>query len=105
MRLPCEIAVKKILPTVRALIAYTLVHDYELSIYSAAKLMDLTPAAISNYVTGRRGAKYRELIESDPELKDIIARIAEKLVEKGATEEVYSDICKACTLLRNKCLS
>ncbi len=105
MRLPCEIAVKKILPTVRALIAYILVHDYKLSIYSTAKLMDLTPAAISNYVSGRRGAKYRELIESDPELKEIITRIARKLVEKGATEEVYSDICRACTLLRNKCPS
>ena len=103
MRLPCEIAVKKILPTVRALIAYILVHDYKLSIYSTAKLMDLTPAAISNYVSGGRGAKYRELIESDPELREIITRIARKLVEKGATEEVYSDICRACTLLRSKC--
>ena len=100
MRLPCEEAVRKIIPTIRALIAYTLVKEYKLSIYSTAKLMGITPAAVSNYVSGRRGKKYQEIIESKTKIKEIIRNIADKLVRGATMEEVIKEICHACAVLR-----
>jgi len=100
MRLPCEEAVKKIIPTIRALTAYILIKEYGLSIYSAAKLMGITPAAVSNYVSGRRGKKYQEIIESKPKIKEIIRNIANKLVKGATMEEVIKEVCHACAVLR-----
>lgn len=101
MHLPCEVAVKKILPTIRALTAYILVKEYGLSIYSTAKLMGITPAAVSNYVSGRRGRKYQQIIERDPKVREIIRRIADKLIKGAQTEEIVKEVCNACATLRH----
>ncbi len=100
MQLPCEVAVRKILPTIRALTAYILVKEYKLSIYATAKLMGITPAAVSNYVSGRRGRKYLEMIERNQQVKALIKKIAEKLVKGAPPNEVSKEICNACATLR-----
>lgn len=61
-RQPCEVAAKEIMPSIRASIAYVLVNEFKLSKYEAAKLLGLTPAAVSNYVQGKRGGKYMNKI-------------------------------------------
>ncbi len=100
---PCEIAVKKYVPSIRASLATILVRDYGLSIYRTAKILQLTPAAVSNYLLKRRGSDYVDIILGDKELYGIISRIAEKLISDNidmATMSAY--ICYVCRKLRER---
>ncbi len=100
---PCEIAVRKYIPSIRASIAVVLVKEYGLSAYRAAKVLRLTPAAISNYLLGRRGKEYIDFILSDDELKSIVMKIAEILIsEPNMPPEVTRMICEICLKLRSK---
>ncbi len=105
IELPCEHATKAIIPSIRAVIARVLVEDMKVSRYMAAKLLDVTPAAITNYLNKRRGDKYIKRIESDEKLYSQIRDIARKLVEaKGLrTLDVYLEykntVCRICHTL------
>ncbi len=100
---PCEVAVRKYVPSIRAAIAIVLVRDYGLSIYRAAKILGLTPAAISNYILGRRGSSYTDIILRDEELYELLNSIARKFVSGDYDErELPRQICTACVKLREK---
>ncbi len=64
---PCEIAAKEVMPSIRASIAYILTNEMKLSKYEVAKLLGITPAAISNYIEKKRGGKFIDEILNDPE--------------------------------------
>lgn len=105
--MPCEVISKNLLPAIRAALAVTLVRNYKLSGYEAAKMLDLTPAAISNYLAGRRGNKYLNYIMSDEETLRAIDSLARKLVNSGAkaTDDVVRATCELCRKLRSKATS
>jgi len=100
---PCEIAVKKYVPSIRASIATILVKVYGLSIYRTAKILRITPAAVSNYLLKRRGGDYVELILNDKELYEMVAKIAENLVSESIDRQSMAmHICQVCRKLREK---
>jgi predicted transcriptional regulator len=100
---PCEIAVKKYVPSIRASIAIVMVKYYGLSIYRAAKLLNLTPAAVSNYLLKRRGSDYVDFILNDRELYEAVRELAGKIVEGDiGNEEVSAKLCEICRKLREK---
>jgi predicted transcriptional regulator len=100
---PCEIAVKKYVPSIRASIAIVMVKYYGLSIYRAAKLLNLTPAAVSNYLLKRRGSDYVDLILGDKELQEAVIDLAGRIVD-GSIDgaEVSAKLCEICRKLRER---
>ncbi|ABM80773.1 transcriptional regulator [Hyperthermus butylicus] len=100
---PCEVAVKKYVPSIRASIAIVLVRDYGLSIYKAAKLLRLTPAAISNYLLRRRGSDYIDTILNDEQLYQHIFKLAERVVSGNIdNREISNEMCNLCRELRKR---
>ncbi len=100
---PCEIAVRKYVPSIRASIATILVKVYGLSIYRTAKILHITPAAVSNYLLKRRGGDYVDLILKDEELYKLVSKIAENLISENIDKQSMSMyICQVCRKLREK---
>ncbi|MCW4051581.1 MAG: transcriptional regulator, partial [Candidatus Bathyarchaeota archaeon] len=56
MNLPCEIAVKSVVPAIRALLARELVENYKLKQTEAAELLAITQTAVSKYTHHVRGS-------------------------------------------------
>ncbi len=53
-RPPCEWRIRDVLPLIRASISSILLNEYGFSIYQAAKVLEVTPAAVSNYKSAKR---------------------------------------------------
>jgi dihydroorotase len=63
----------------------------------AARLLDMTPSAISQYRTGKRG--YRIVFEG--EVKESLNRLAQDL-HAGRVDDLASRICAICTQIREE---
>ena len=96
--LPCEVAAKSIIPSIRAAVAKLLVEEYGMPRYKAAKLLNMTPAAITNYLEGRRGARYLDRILRDERLMRYVRRLSEMLARGAEDEEEYQIlVCSICS--------
>ena len=94
MKIPCEIVAKDILPMIRRELSIELVSTHEISQADVAKLLDLTDAAISQYVRKKRGGseEYRKL----PQYKDFHDELVKSanIVAKGG--DTTSELCRLC---------
>jgi len=102
--LPCEYSVKEILPAIRALVAEKLVEEKNLSIYKAADLMGLTPAAVENYLKKRRGTGVKELLKNDKEFMDFLDSFSNKVAKKdnSSLSSYYCILCAEGKKVLNK---
>ncbi len=96
MRSPCEEVVWEILPGIRATIAQELVKR-GVSQRDISKLMNITPAAVSQYVSGKRG--YSIVFRDD--IRYEISRLAEDLMN-GGVEDLTERICEICKRARGQ---
>jgi predicted transcriptional regulator len=96
VKLPCQEVVWDLLPAIRASLAAALVRKGH-SQLQAARLLDMAPAAISQYLSGKRG--YR--IEFDDDLKAEIERAADEIAA-GDTETVPARLCSICRSIRER---
>lgn len=96
MKLPCQKIVWDVLPGIRAAIAEELI-NCGVSQLEAARLLDMAPSAISQYLSGKRG--YRIVFED--EIREAIVKIALDLSE-GREDDLPSRICGICSLLREE---
>ncbi len=94
MKLPCQTIVWDVLPAIRAAIAEELV-NLGVSQQETARLLDMAPSAISQYLSKKRG--YR--IEFEDDVKTAIRSIAQDL-SNGEVENISHRICGICTMLR-----
>ena len=94
MEAPCQKVVWDILPAIRAAIAVELV-KCGVSQVEAARMLEIAPSAVSQYLSGKRG--YR--IEFENEVKRSIEQLAEDLKEKKQVNLVKR-ICTICRQLR-----
>jgi predicted transcriptional regulator len=94
METPCQKIVWDVLPAIRAAIAVELVRC-GVSQVQAARMLEIAPSAVSQYLSGKRG--YR--IEFDDEVKKSIARLAQDLIDKKQIN-VVERICGICRQLR-----
>ncbi len=85
----CEIAVKEILPSIRALLAKELSKKYTQK--QIAEVLGTTQPAISRYLKQARGKKAKELLKK-PNTKRVIKAAAEKII-KGKKVN-YCELCK-----------
>lgn len=101
MLLPCEIAVKSLLPPTRAAIAKELMTKHGFKQVEAAKLLGVSQPAISLYHRKIRGKALD--LENDREIKKLIESFADSLAEKHLTQkEFILKFCEICRTARAK---
>ena len=103
MKPPCVIVVKHILPAIRVLVMKELIEKYGIRKIDASAKMELTPAAITQYLKGERGATFlNEILQSEETVKKV-SRLAENLARNGAPiESVIEQLCEICATVRSE---
>lgn len=100
MILPYEMVYKTAIPTLRAMIARRLIEDYGLMQEEVAKKLEITQAAVSYYIKGKR-AMILKLDDVD-EIKSMTNEIADLLFQgKISRREFRLRITEACDLIRD----
>ena len=94
MKLPCESAVWETLPSIRAAVAKELV-DRGLSQKEVSQLLKISPPAVSQYVSKKRGYS----IAFSEEVNQAITRLADDMVGSDAFDPT-DKICEICRMLR-----
>lgn len=95
MIFPCEKAVWYYLPQIRADLAKELVKT-GMTQSSAAKMLGVTPAAVSQYLHKKRGGQNIKSRVYKQEIRNAV----DKLREGAASQELYSIVCKCCQILK-----
>ncbi|MCD6323746.1 MAG: hypothetical protein J7L55_01385 [Desulfurococcales archaeon] len=98
-RPPCEVIVKELMPLLRACLARILINDYGYSIYQASKLLGVTPAAISNYLTAKRAdERLVKAVLEDEKFSKLMRSYAESLVNREMEAgDVLCILCRKIT--------
>jgi hypothetical protein len=94
MKSPCEEIVWDVLPAIRAAIAEELVRK-GLSQKEVSKLLGITPPAVSQYVSKKRGYN----MEFKEEAKTAIAKLADDLIQNKGVN-LTERICQICKDVR-----
>ncbi len=96
VKLPCQEVVWDLLPAIRAALAAALVRKGH-SQLEVARLLETAPAAISQYLSGKRG--YR--IEFDDDIRAELERAADEIAS-GETADVSVRLCAICRTIRER---
>ncbi len=94
MKSPCEVIVWDVLPSIRAVLTEELVKR-GLPQKEISKMLGITPAAVSHYVSKKRGYK----IQFQDAVKDEIKRLANDIIQ-GGIDNLSLRICEICMKLR-----
>ncbi|MDP8023586.1 MAG: transcriptional regulator [Nitrososphaeria archaeon] len=99
MKTVCEEVVRYVLPAYRSLIAKKLVNDYGLTQEEVSKIMGVSQAVVSYYVSNKRGkgvSKYEnvELLQKEAE------KSAERLAKGESSIKIAKEFCEICKALR-----
>lgn len=95
MRIPCEVVVRQLLPSVRREIATELVEVYSMSQAEVARLFGVTDAAVSQYLRKKRGGN--ETISLSPRyhgFKEYLKATAKRMAM--GTSNFASELCGIC---------
>jgi hypothetical protein len=95
MKSPCEVIVWDVLPSIRAAIAEELVRR-GLSQKEVSSILGITPPAVSQYVSKKRGYN----IEFGEEVREDIAKLADELVDKKV-DNLVERMCEICRAVRD----
>ncbi|MBS7636435.1 hypothetical protein KEJ37_03705, partial [Candidatus Bathyarchaeota archaeon] len=98
---PCVVVVKYLLPAIRVLVTKELIEKHNMRKIEASEKMELTPAAITQYFKGERGATLANEIAQSEEAMKMISKLAEILTGEDATpESVIEKLCEICATIR-----
>jgi predicted transcriptional regulator len=101
MLAPCEVAIKTVTPSIRALIAQTLLDKHKLKEAQVAQAMGITQSAVNKYSKKVRGTTIT--LANMPEIQTIINEMAILLLDKSAKQTpIMRLFCQACTIIRAK---
>jgi len=101
MLIPCEVAVKSVIPALRALVAKELTQKYDMKQNDVANLLGVTQAAVSKYNRHVRGRVLD--IEKIDDVQPIILEIVDLLASKRASRDaIIAKFCFACQIVREK---
>jgi len=100
MILPCEVAVKSVIPAIRSAIARELTQSYGLKQKEVAQLLGVTQTAVSKYTSHCRGAvlEVREVEDAQPVLKETVFSLANGDMTKY---ELAEKLCIVCRIIRH----
>ena len=94
---PCEYIVWNGLPIIRKGIAVSMINEYGLSQKETAEKLGISPAAVSQYLSGKRG----KMNVVDKELCKKINVSAERIIQQG-DEILVSETCRLCKIFTSK---
>ena len=100
MKLPCEIAVRSVVPAIRALLAKELTKTHGMKQGDAANLLGITQTAISKYVHHVRGSILQ--IKSEIVTTEIASTAVALVNGELKQKEVSFRICNVCRLIREQ---
>ena len=95
--LPCENIIWYGIPVVRREIAFCLINQFGLSQKEAANKLGITPSAVSQYISKKRG-KFTILDEKI--IKEI--NLSAKKINDQCGSVLNSEICKICKILKSE---
>jgi predicted transcriptional regulator len=98
----CESVARHILPLYRSFVAKELVKKYDYTQVQAAKKLGTTQAAISQYLTSKRGhKKIQNYDEIAPLVQNAATEVAERLTTTEMSPEEFGDsFCDLCKVLQ-----
>jgi predicted transcriptional regulator len=99
MLLPCEVAVKSVIPAIRSAIARELTQTHGLKQKEVAELLGVTQTAVSKYTSHCRGAIFEvtEVEGVKPVLEKTVLLLANGEIDKYKLAEM---LCQVCGIIR-----
>ena len=95
------IVVQYILPTLRVAIARELIEKYGLKKIEIAEKMDVTPAAITQYLNRSRGDVASTVIEGSSEVMNLVSDLSHDLAHsESPVDKLLVKLCIACRRIR-----
>ena len=96
IKTPCETIVWHILPVIRKEFAKNLVKNHGFTQKKIATRLGITEAAVSRYISGKRG---NIKISNDKILKEIKESVNQ--IAKGGKKITIKEICRICNLMKS----
>jgi len=101
MFMPCEVAVKSVVPSIRAFVATELTQSYNMKQNDIAELLGITQTAVSKYTRQIRGAVLK--IDETEEIRSMMQKIASQLADgQISRQDLIVKFCEVCTIVRQK---
>ena len=99
MLLPCEVAVKSLVPALRSAIARELAQSHGLKQKDVARLLGVTQTAVSKYTRHVRGIvlKVEDVEEVQPIVKEIVVSLVDGRLSRY---DLVAKFCVACRIIR-----
>jgi predicted transcriptional regulator len=97
MKVPCEIILWHILPAIRKEFARGLMKNHGLNQKQVAELLGITPAAVCQYLSDKRG--YYNVTDDDILFE--IEKSTNILFHDGSEKMVY-ETCRVCNIIKSK---
>jgi len=99
MLMPCEVAVKSVVPSIRAFVATELTQSYNMKQNDVAELLGITQTAVSKYTSHVRGAALK--IDQTEEIQFMMKKIAKQLANGKITrQDLVIKFCEVCITVR-----
>ena len=100
MKIPCEIVVWYLLPTIRKGVAKELVSVHGFSQSKVARTFGVTDAAVSQYLRDKRG-EYDPVVNSpgSPSMQEEISAAASRIANTGS--DFASEVCNICRVAKS----
>ncbi len=101
MVLPCEVAVKSVIPAIRSAIARQLTQSHGLKQREVAQLLGVTQTAVSKYTSHTRGTvlEVERVEDAQVVLKETVVSLANGEMTKY---ELSAKLCVICDIIRQK---
>lgn len=99
MKVPCEIAVWYLLPSIRRKFVISLIEDHGFTQREAALRMGITESAVSQYMKDKRGSAlvFPQGMDGSKEVESAILDIS----KSPGDAKVIKNICAICRLVKN----
>jgi len=100
---PCVTVVKYLLPAIRVLVMKELIETHNMRKIDASDKMDLTPAAITQYLKGKRGSMFVDEIEESQAAMRMVSKLSDALAKNDASlENIIERLCDICISIRSE---
>ncbi|MDG6243035.1 MAG: helix-turn-helix domain-containing protein [Methanolobus sp.] len=96
MKTTCEVMVQRILPAIRAELARCMIAVHGKSQQEVAEVLELSRAAVSQYLNDKRGAE----IDFSEDAQQEIKRFAASLLEGMSPKEQVAGMCNVCKFVQ-----
>ena len=98
MRIPCELIVWYVLPSIRRELARELVDKHHLTQAEVARRFGVTDAAVSQYLKSKRGTSKE--IENSGKYEDFRKEVADSAVRMINGSDIVTETCRICQMVK-----